>query len=127
MWQVIFGGIIGFSLFTLMSHPKSRLNKRLPNKKIKNVQFFPRVNFSARERVFHFHHWLLLTPIYLYVQNLVHSDIANGVFIGGILQGLMYKDRFKIIFKDKEYNEMVKGSGLHFPKKFPRFRKKKSI
>ena len=122
MFGILFGIFIGFLLFTLTTHPGSRINKKLPEKKIKNFQIFPRVNISARNRVFHFHHWIILTPFYLFLQNFLHSDILHGIILGGIVQGLMFKDRFKIIFKREDYHQ-IKESSIHIPL-LQRFRKK---
>lgn len=114
MFGIIFGALIGFLLFTLATHPKSRINKKLPDKKIRNVQLFPRINVSTRNRIVHVHHWMFLTPILLFIQNFTQSNLLHGFLIGGILQGLMFKDRFKLIFKNEEYHQ-VKKSSMHIP------------
>ena len=115
MFEILFGALLGFLLFTLTSHPKSRISKKLPDKKIKNLQVFPRVTISAKNRVFHFHHWIMLTPILLFFQNIIHSDLLQGLLIGSIFQGLLYKDRFKIIVKQAEHAKQVKNSSFHIP------------
>ena len=115
MLEAFFGGIISFIILTLFTHPKSRINKKLPEKKYKNVQLFPRINFSAKNRVFHFHHWIFLTPVLLFLHNITHSDILNGAVLGGIIQGLLFKDRFKIISKKEDYHEQVKSSSMNVP------------
>lgn len=115
MLEAFFGGIISFILLTLFTHPKSRLNKKLPEKKIKNIQLFPRMNVSAKNRVFHVHHWMWLTPVFLFFHNLTHSDLLSGAVLGGIFQGFLFRDRFKIIFKKDEYEEKLKNSSMNVP------------
>ncbi len=115
MFEIILGGSVGFILFMLATHPGSKVNRRLPEKKIKNLQIFPRFNVSAKNRVYHVHHWMFLTPILLVVQSLFQSNIIHGFFIGGILQGLMFKDRFRFIFKNDEYHMQIKNSSVHVP------------
>lgn len=115
MLEAFVGGIISFVVLTLFTHPKSKINKKLPDKKIRNVQVFPRINVSARNRVFHFHHWIMLTPVYLFLHNLTHSDILNGAILGGIIQGLLFKDRFKVMSRKEDYHEGVKKSSMTVP------------
>jgi len=119
MVGLILGVVASFIIFTIASHPRSKINKKLPDKKIKNFQFFPRITVSIRNRMIHFHHWLLLTPFYIWVQNaekgLFHSDMVQGLVLGGIMQGLMFKDRFRLVVKREEFHK-VKDSGFHIPR-----------
>lgn len=117
MYETIVGAIVSFLAFTLATHPKSKINKKLPEKKIKNLQIFPRVSISIRDRVFHFHHWILLTPVYLFLSNVggfLSTNVVHGLFLGGIMQGLMFRDRFRMVFRKDEYHA-VKHSSFHIP------------
>lgn len=115
MVEIFVGGSAGFIIFMLATHPGSKVNKRLPDTKFKNLQVFPRLSLSARNRVFHVHHWMFLTPILILIQNLSQSNILHGFVIGGIVQGLLYKDRFNFVFRHDEYHLRIKNSSLHFP------------
>lgn len=114
MFEAIIGGIVSFIAVTIFFHPKSKVNKKLPEKRIKNFQIAPRVNFSVRNKVIHIHHWFYLIPVFVFVNNL-NWDIARGVVLGGIVQGLFFKDRFKFIYKKDEYNATIKSSTMHAP------------
>lgn len=115
MLETLTGGIIGFIVFTVGSHPKSKINIRFPDQKIRNLQVFPRINVVARNRIIHIHHWISLAIVYLVIQNFIQVNIVNGILLGGIFQGLLYKDRFRIFFKQEEYHEKIKSGSLHIP------------
>lgn len=115
MLETFLGGIIGFIVFTAVTHPKSKINIKLPDKKIKNFQIFPRVNVATRNKVIHVHHWITLALTYLVIQGFIQLNIINGILLGGIFQGLLYKDRFKILFKEEEYLQQIKKGSLHIP------------
>ncbi len=115
MLETFLGGIIGFIVFTAVTHPKSKINIKLPDKKIKNFQIFPRVNVATRNKVIHVHHWITLALTYLIIQGFIQLNIINGILLGGIFQGLLYKDRFKILFKEEEYLQQIKKGSLHIP------------
>lgn len=115
MVEILLGGSIGFIIFMLATHPGSKVNKKLPEKHIKNLQVFPRLHLKARNRVIHVHHWMFLTPILILIQNISQSNILHGFVIGGILQGLMFKDRFRFVFRPDEYHLQIKNSSLHLP------------
>lgn len=115
MFETLTGGIIGFVIFTIGSHPKSKINIKLPDQKIRNLQVFPRVNVVAKNKVIHIHHWIILAISYLLIQNFIQIAIVNGILLGGVFQGLLYKDRFRILFKPEEYREEIKSGSLHIP------------
>ena len=122
--ETILSFAISFLLFHLVTHPKSKLNKKLPSKKITGrVQIFPRISIEAKNRVFHVHHWMLFTPAYFLLPQVNHglglNPLIQGFLLGGIIQGLLYADRFRIIFNYNEYNRKVKRSSynLSFLKK----------
>ena len=99
--ETLIGGVASFLVFHLTSHPRSQISKKMPNARIKRVQFLPHLRIEIKNRIFHIHHWMLFTPVYLFAQTkgtgILQSDLLHGVLIGGILQGLMYKDSLKLI------------------------------
>lgn len=106
--KIVLGGSLSFAALYLTSHPKSPLNKKIPTKKIKNIHFAPSLKIHHKNKVFHFHHWLVFSVIYiplLLMRNkILRSKILHGAFLGSILQGLIYKDRFNILYDfDEEY------------------------
>lgn len=59
----------------------------------------PNFKIHIRRKTYHIHHWVLLSVIVAFgvfvYEGMIRSPLFNGVAIGGILQGLRYKDRFK--------------------------------
>ena len=55
----------------------------------------------------HIHHWIYYSVFILgmYLFNF-YSPIVYGLFIGGIIQGLTYRDRFIIIYKKKDFKKI---------------------
>ena len=105
--ELIVGSLVSFSVLHYTTHPRSRVNKRIPSLKLFNFQVAPRINLAFKQRVIHLHHWLLLSPLFAFSQTgdhgLMSAGVIKGVLIGGIIQGLMYRDRFKFIFKHQDY------------------------
>jgi hypothetical protein len=103
MIETVLGGALGFSLFSLTSHPHSPINKKLPQRKLWRIHITPEVKVLLRNRFFHFHHWLIFAGIYAFIQTtekaFLHSDIVQGFMIGSIAQGLTYEDRFMVYYK----------------------------
>lgn len=112
--EALFSGAASFAFFHFATHPKSKINKRLPSKKISRIQIFPRIHIQAKNRIFHFHHWMLFAPAYVFAQKanteFLHSDIITGFLLGGIIQGLLYADRFRFVIHQKEYHKIKKSS-----------------
>lgn len=98
--QVIIGSIfalIGYHISNLISKPESRVNKKLPRIKIKNIELLPSLKIEIKGRIIHFHHWFnftILLCISIFVtDSFLSSWIARGFLIGGTFQGLRFPDR----------------------------------
>lgn len=103
--KVVSAGMVGFSLFWLTSHPKSKLKRNLPEKRYKNFSFLPNVKYHRKDTSYHFHHWLLLSICYvplLKSKRFRKSRLFHGLFLGGILQGMLYKDRFQFTYPQED-------------------------
>lgn len=100
--RIAAGGFIGYMLFWLTSHPThSPVRRRIPTKRIRNIEFMPEIKIRRKNREYHVHHWLSISSLYLILllvkrKKFLRSKLAQGFLIGSILQGLTYKDRFKI-------------------------------
>lgn len=96
--KLAFGAGLGFTLFLITSHPKSKVNKKLPSKKIKNFHLLPYMKYVSEKNEYHFHHWMNISLLYaltsLLDKKAARSHYVRGFFLGSILQGLLYKDRF---------------------------------
>lgn len=102
--KIAAGGALGYFLFWLASHPtRSPLRKRIPQKQYKSISLLPEIKIARKNKEYHLHHWLNISTLYLLIylkkKRLPHSKFLNGLMLGGIIQGLSYKDRFKIIKK----------------------------
>ncbi len=117
--ETIISGVASFFLFQITTHPKSKINKKIPRVKISRFSFAPRFTFEAKNRVFHLHHWMLFTPILVFTQTrgtgILQSDLLHGFLLGTIVQGLLYRDRFKVVSRYEEFEKRVSQSSLHLP------------
>lgn len=115
--EALISGIISFTLFHFASHPKSRFHKKLPKAKFKRIQLAPRMSIEAKNRIFHLHHWMLFVPILgasvFLGGGFLQSDILHGFLLGGIAQGLMYKDSLKFMHKAHDFHEKVSAASYH--------------
>jgi len=97
------GAGVAFVVFSLTSHPKSKIHHALPKKKIKNVEVFPNIKIVTKDTTYHFHHWLIFSTLYwrLFLKKKVFSSkFLHGIMLGSIFQGLLYKDRFRILYRN---------------------------
>ncbi len=102
--EILVGFIAGFSFFTVTSHQKSPIYKKLPEKKLKNISYFPNIKVKKEKGSYHhIHHWMILMALYtpfILIKRLRHK-LIHGFLIGSIIQGLSYKDRFQIKYHSK--------------------------
>lgn len=108
--KLLAGVSIGFSLFWLTSHPQSRFKKKLPERKYKKISLLPNICYSSEEITYHFHHWLLLSAVYLPLlksKKVRKLKMLHGLFLGAIIQGLLYKDRFQFRYPKEIQNEIT--------------------
>ncbi len=77
--------------------------KILSGKREGESGILPSLKFSCKEYFIHAHHWLLaclLLIILLYFK--YYDDRVYGILIGVLIQGLTYRDFYRIIYiKDK--------------------------
>jgi len=105
--------IVGYIIFYVLTHPKSKVHNRLPDIKIKWFQFFPVITLTVSGKVVHLHHWLgfsiiLVFSIFVNLGFLSHL-ISKGVLFGGIIQGFLTPKCFQLIYK-KETAESSKNT-----------------
>ncbi|OGD95152.1 hypothetical protein A3A48_04245 [Candidatus Curtissbacteria bacterium RIFCSPLOWO2_01_FULL_37_9] len=100
-----FGGLIfGFWFYKKLSHPFQFRNK-LPNIRFMIIEILPSLRLKLKNYIIHLHHWILLsgvlTTLMMTTSGLTQLILIKSFCLGGIIQGLSYHDRFKIIFKSK--------------------------
>ena len=107
--KILAGGLLGFALWTLFSHPRSAVNKKWPEKRIKRLQILPNIKYHSNYKTYHLHHWIDFAALYIPVlairKGILRSKFLHGFFLGSIIQGLVYKDRFHIVKKLEELAE----------------------
>ena len=83
---------VGYLTLRAATHPTSRIRKRMPNVRVKRVQFFPVLRINAFGKMIHFHHWVsfsILLAISGFTQiGILDHSIVRGLLIGGVIQGL---------------------------------------
>lgn len=95
--------LLGYATLRLTSNPQGKLRNKLPAYKLGFLQISPEIKIHAFDTTIHFHHWvnlsiLLVLSIYL-SYGILDTMFAKAFLIGGILQGLRYPDRHKIIYR----------------------------
>ncbi len=98
----LFSVLVGILISWVLSHPSSPAKKRLPSKSARNVHYFPNLKIHRETHYYHIHHWMYFGALFLLIVSIrkrFRGDrIIEGFFLGLILQGLTYKDRFKVKF-----------------------------
>lgn len=100
--KMLLGATTAFSILTLTSHPRSRVHKKIPKVKVKNVSLLPSFKIARKEKIYHIHHWLYLSSLYVVLRRkklLGKKTFLHGLLLGSIIQGLAYKDRFKVVHR----------------------------
>lgn len=91
----LIGVVVGFLLWKLVSgkHEGDKLDRS--------------IRFIINGHYVHIHHWiwcsliLLLLIVFNYYNLLVF-----GILVGSIIQGLLYKDRFVVIYKKENFEKI---------------------
>lgn len=79
----------------------SPLHKKIPSKALRNVSLIPHLKIQRKDKEIHMHHWVNFALAYGFIaikkRHLLKRHAFHGFIIGSILQGLTYKDRFKVV------------------------------
>ncbi len=92
---IIFGTIVGFIFWKLFAGKKEgdRLERSF--------------RFLIKDYYVHIHHWIycsVLLIVFLIIN--FQNQFVIGFLIGSIIQGLLYRDRFIIIYKKDKFEEI---------------------
>ena len=82
--------LLGFSIFGFLSAPS--FGK--PNRMDSLFGYSTSMKFKIGGKFVHLHHWLILAILIIIVNN----PYLICILLGGIVQGLTYKDWYKIIY-----------------------------
>jgi len=95
--------VLGYTAFHLTKYPHGKVGKKLPKVKIKALEFSPSFKINMRNHTIHFHHWMNLAILLAISVPMTgtfwDSSIAKAFMVGGIIQGLTFKDASQIILK----------------------------
>lgn len=106
--ETAIGAVLGFSFFWLTSHGSSPVNKRLPTKKYKKVHYSPHIKLEKGDKHYHLHHWAIFGVSYfplLALRRRFKLNLLHGFFLGSVIQGLTYKDRFEFVKSLSDFAE----------------------
>ncbi len=87
--------ILGFFVYSLLS------GKREGEKLNRSFRFL-----VGKHRI-HIHHWIYCSVILtIFLLSGIYNPITLGLLSGSIFQGLLYKDRFIVFYKDSDFNKI---------------------
>ncbi len=96
----LFGVVSGFFISHFISKPVHIKPNRLPKLGIKRVEIMPNLLIQTRRWKIHIHHWMTLSLVFvvlvLTTASFNHLLFVKSLCLGGIIQGITYKDRFHI-------------------------------
>lgn len=103
---LLIGAVLGFTLYYLLSEGRNKSGSKSKTLQTKNFlgKLIPSAKFRIKGYEIHVHHWLyllvILMIIILFFRELFYNyPIIEGFLIGGIIEGLIYKNRFKMFKK----------------------------
>lgn len=100
---IVIGSLLGFATLFSLTHDthRSSFKRKLPNIKLKNFELCPNIKVNFKHYQMHLHHWVALGLLFIMLSqligNIVDTGVVKGFFIGGVAQGLTYKDRFHFL------------------------------
>ncbi len=101
--QGIAAATLGFWFYTVFTHPNKFLNSKIPKIKLKAVEFLPNLRIKIKKNTIWVHHWISLSIILAILTfkavDFTHLLIVKSFILGGAIQGITFKDRFKILQK----------------------------
>lgn len=103
---------LGYLASRTITHPTSRIRKKMPNIKIKRVQVFPVLRIKVFGRVIHLHHWmyfsLILAVSFFVSMGIVDYIVTKGILLGTIIHGLtLPKKHRQIIYKNHSLEKVI--------------------
>lgn len=103
---------LGYLASRTVTHPTSRIRRKMPNIKTKRVQVFPVLRIKVFGRVIHFHHWIYLSVIlavsFFVSLGIVDYVVTKGIILGTIIHGLtLPKQHRKIVYKDFSIEKVI--------------------
>jgi len=91
IYFIVIGIVIGFLIAKFFSMKKEGIKGRLKSLKI-----------NVGKYTVHFHHWFIASLILIIlILSGFYNDLIYGFLLGLIIQGLTYRDFYKIIYQRK--------------------------
>ena len=89
IYIIFLGGIIGFFIAKIFA-----------GKKEGEKGLIGSIKFSIGQYTVHLHHWIIATLVLIFLFSIgVYNNFIYGLLFGIIVQGLCYRDFYKIIYK----------------------------
>jgi len=103
---------LGYLASRTVTHPTSRIRRKMPVIKTKRVQVFPVLRIKVFGRVVHLHHWIYFSVIlavsFFVSLGIVDFIVTKGILLGGIIHGLSVpKEHRRIIYKDFSLEKII--------------------
>lgn len=103
---------LGYLGSRMVSHPGSRIRKKMPNIKTKRIQVFPVIRFIVFGRVIHLHHWIYFSIILIVSSfaslGVLDYIVTKGVLFGAVIHGLTLPEKHrKIIYKNYSLEKVI--------------------
>lgn len=103
--EAIFAAIVGFNVYNILTHPK-KLKSKMPKIGKGAIQIWPNFQISFKKHTIWIHHWISTGLILTYINHISHGadnlEFIKFFAIGGIIQGISFKDRFNIFVKHEQ-------------------------
>lgn len=93
LYMFILGTIVGFFIAKLFSGRKEG-----------EEGLFKSLKFNIKNYIIHLHHWLLallmliILAVVDFYMDLISGHLIYGILLGLIIQGLTYRDFYKIVY-----------------------------
>lgn len=103
---------LGYLTSRMLTHPSSKIRRKMPNIKNNRVQIFPVIRIQLFGRVIHFHHWiyfsLILLVSFFVSMGIFNFIVTKGMLLGGIIHGLtLPKKHRKIIYRNHSIEKVI--------------------
>jgi hypothetical protein len=103
--------VLSYIVCELLTHPKSKIWKKLPQVKVRRLELFPSIRVQIKGHIIHFHHWFnysVLLGVSVFVSSsFLDSWITRGFLTGAVIQGLLTPSARKLIYKEEWFRKMI--------------------
>ena len=103
MVAFILSVVFGYKFNISLTKQGGKINKKLPNIKIKYFQLCPIVSIHLKNKIIRIHHWFAYSIILIITLTVnpgfLGSVFTSGYLVGAIFQGLSFPDWKKFVIQ----------------------------